>query len=216
MSEPVRQADDAGHQTGIVADLGTQFAHLRAQAHGGAIGESAGIGIGRMHQQMMARFSFHQARGIVHPGIVAARVATTDQAQRSRSGVRRDGAQALERGRTATRWRRGLGAAALVGAAVVPSSLAAVVPLLRRWFRQKVAPADLDDLVQDTVMAVHRRRASWDPARPFLPWLAAIARYRWVDGLRRASVRMSVSAWVGRTKGEPIIVSAAEKPEASR
>ncbi|OYQ25691.1 RNA polymerase subunit sigma-24 [Sandarakinorhabdus cyanobacteriorum] len=67
--------------------------------------------------------------------------------------------------------------------------LGALVPLLRRWFRQKVAPADLDDLVQDTVMAVHRRRASWDPARPFLPWLAAIARYRWVDGLRRASVR---------------------------
>jgi RNA polymerase sigma-70 factor (ECF subfamily) len=36
---------------------------------------------------------------------------------------------------------------------------------------------------------VHQRRASWDPARPFLPWLAAIARYRWVDRLRRARVR---------------------------
>ena len=62
-------------------------------------------------------------------------------------------------------------------------------PLLMRWFRRKVAPADLDDLVQDTLLAVHQRRASWDPARPFLPWLAAIARYRWVDRLRRARVR---------------------------
>jgi hypothetical protein len=61
--------------------------------------------------------------------------------------------------------------------------------LLMRWFRRKVAPTDLDDLVQDTLLAVHQRRASWDPARPFLPWLAAIARYRWVDRLRRARVR---------------------------
>ncbi len=67
--------------------------------------------------------------------------------------------------------------------------LGLVVPLLLRWFRRKVAPAELDDLVQDTVLAVHQRRASWDPARPFLPWLAAIARYRWVDRLRRARVR---------------------------
>lgn len=67
--------------------------------------------------------------------------------------------------------------------------LGLVAPLLQRWFRRKLAPAELDDLVQDTLLAVHQRRASWDPARPFLPWLAAIARYRWVDRLRRAQVR---------------------------
>ena len=67
--------------------------------------------------------------------------------------------------------------------------LGMAAPLLMRWFRRKVAPVDLDDLVQDTLLAVHQRRASWDPARPFLPWLAAIARYRWGDRLRRARVR---------------------------
>ena len=67
--------------------------------------------------------------------------------------------------------------------------LGLALPLLQRWFRRKVAPADLDDLVQDTLLAVHQRRASWDPARPLLPWLAAIARYRWIDRLRRASLR---------------------------
>lgn len=48
-----------------------------------------------------------------------------------------------------------------------------------------MAPASLDDLVQETLIALHTKRASWDSSRPFLPWLAAIARYRWVDHLRR-------------------------------
>lgn len=56
---------------------------------------------------------------------------------------------------------------------------------LARYYRQKIAPDALDDLVQETLMSLHRKRASYDPARPFLPWLAAIARYRWVDRLRQ-------------------------------
>lgn len=46
-------------------------------------------------------------------------------------------------------------------------------------------PGQVDDLVEEVLIALHAKRASWDPARPFLPWLAAIARYRWVDHLRR-------------------------------
>ena len=56
---------------------------------------------------------------------------------------------------------------------------------LERYFRRRVAPAQLDDLVQEVLVAVHNKRATWDPSRPFLPWLAAIARYRWVDYLRK-------------------------------
>lgn len=56
---------------------------------------------------------------------------------------------------------------------------------LERYFRRRVAPAQLDDLVQEVMMAVHAKRATWDPSRAFLPWLAAIARYRWVDHLRK-------------------------------
>ena len=56
---------------------------------------------------------------------------------------------------------------------------------LERYFRRRVAPAQLDDLVQEVLMAVHDKRATWDPDRAFLPWLAAIARYRWVDHLRK-------------------------------
>ncbi|MGF1550401.1 MAG: sigma-70 family RNA polymerase sigma factor [Sphingomonadaceae bacterium] len=56
---------------------------------------------------------------------------------------------------------------------------------LERYYRNKVAAHRIDDLVQETLMSVHVKRASYDPARPFLPWLAAIARYRWIDQLRR-------------------------------
>lgn len=56
---------------------------------------------------------------------------------------------------------------------------------LRGYYARRIAPVQLDDLVQETLMALHTKRASWDSSRPFLPWLAAIARYRWVDHLRR-------------------------------
>lgn len=56
---------------------------------------------------------------------------------------------------------------------------------LERYFRGRIAPSQVDDLVQDVLLAVHAKRASWDTGRPFLPWLAAIARYRWVDLLRK-------------------------------
>ena len=56
---------------------------------------------------------------------------------------------------------------------------------LERYFRRRVPPHQLDDLVQDVLLAVHNKRASYDAKRPFLPWLAAIARYRWVDHLRK-------------------------------
>lgn len=56
---------------------------------------------------------------------------------------------------------------------------------LERYFRRRVPPHQLDDLVQDVMLALHNKRNSYDPSRPFLPWLAAIARYRWVDHLRK-------------------------------
>lgn len=66
---------------------------------------------------------------------------------------------------------------------------AALLEACRRWLRgyysRRIAPSSLDDLVQETLIALHTKRASWDSERPFLPWLAAIARYRWVDHLRK-------------------------------
>jgi RNA polymerase sigma-70 factor (ECF subfamily) len=69
--------------------------------------------------------------------------------------------------------------------AAYAAALTACQHWLRRYFARRIAPHQLDDLVQDTLLSVHRKLASYDPARPFLPWLAVIARYRWVDHLRR-------------------------------
>lgn len=64
--------------------------------------------------------------------------------------------------------------------------LVALLPVLRRYFARKVSnDADVDDLVQMTLIAVHERRDTYDPARPFSPWLFAVARYKMVDQFRR-------------------------------
>ena len=45
--------------------------------------------------------------------------------------------------------------------------------------------AEAEDLVQDVLLSLHAVRATYDPARPFVPWLLAIVRNRLVDGARR-------------------------------
>jgi RNA polymerase sigma factor (sigma-70 family) len=80
---------------------------------------------------------------------------------------------------------------------------------LARYFSKRIAPALVDDLVQDTLISLHRKRATYEPSRPFLPWLAAIARYRWVDQLRksyRADEVSLVDEWVA-DPAEPGIVA---------
>ena len=56
---------------------------------------------------------------------------------------------------------------------------------LARYFARRIAPHQVDDLIQETLVSMHRKLATWDSDRAFLPWLAAIARYRWIDMLRR-------------------------------
>jgi len=55
---------------------------------------------------------------------------------------------------------------------------------LRRYYTRRLPPAMVADAVQDTLLAVHEKRHTYDPSRPFEPWLAAIARYKWIDRLR--------------------------------
>lgn len=43
----------------------------------------------------------------------------------------------------------------------------------------------VEDLVQDVLLSLHAVRATYDPQRPFMPWLLAILRNRLVDGARR-------------------------------
>lgn len=65
--------------------------------------------------------------------------------------------------------------------------LRALVPLLRSFFGRRLrgSEADVEDLVQETLIAVHKRRVTYDRDRPFTPWLYAVARYRLIDHFRR-------------------------------
>jgi RNA polymerase sigma-70 factor (ECF subfamily) len=63
--------------------------------------------------------------------------------------------------------------------------------LLRAYFRNRLrgAPQDAEDLVQETLVALHTRRDSYDPNYPLTAWMYAIARYRLIDHLRRSRRR---------------------------
>ena len=64
--------------------------------------------------------------------------------------------------------------------------LRALVPLLTAFYRRRLAGGDeIEDLVQETLIAVHTRRATYDRDRAFTAWLFAIARYKMIDHFRR-------------------------------
>jgi RNA polymerase sigma-70 factor (ECF subfamily) len=62
-----------------------------------------------------------------------------------------------------------------------------LVPLLRGYYRGRAngSADDIEDLVQETLIAVHTRRGTYDRERPFTGWLFAIARYKMIDHFRR-------------------------------
>ncbi len=66
--------------------------------------------------------------------------------------------------------------------------LRAVTPFIRNLARRYCRNGELaEDVVQDVLLTVHRVRHTWDPQRPFSPWLAAIAARRGIDRIRRAT-----------------------------
>src|SRR5207249_12106596 len=52
-------------------------------------------------------------------------------------------------------------------------------------YRSVLPAEDIEDLVQDILLSLHAVRATYDPKRPFMPWLLAITRNRLADGARR-------------------------------
>jgi RNA polymerase sigma-70 factor (ECF subfamily) len=62
---------------------------------------------------------------------------------------------------------------------------------LRAFFRRRMSglPDDVEDLVQETLLAVHNQRHTYDPAQPLTAWVYAIAKYKLVDLLRRRAGR---------------------------
>ncbi|HYL59058.1 MAG TPA: sigma-70 family RNA polymerase sigma factor [Candidatus Acidoferrales bacterium] len=61
---------------------------------------------------------------------------------------------------------------------------------LRAYYRHRFArighgPTEAEDLLQEVLIAVHTHRHTYDRLQPFTPWIHAIARYKFLDYLRR-------------------------------
>lgn len=63
-----------------------------------------------------------------------------------------------------------------------------IAPIVRRVIYRKwgfLQVSDVEDIVQDVLLSVHSARATYDPNRPFGPWLMVICHNRMVDSARR-------------------------------
>ncbi|MBS0361327.1 MAG: sigma-70 family RNA polymerase sigma factor [Proteobacteria bacterium] len=91
---------------------------------------------------------------------------------------------------------RGLMLAGLAGEAVPYRRLLDELSrLLRAYYGRRCPPGvDAEDLVQETLIAVHTRRATYDASQPFTAWAYAIARYKLIDALRRGRFHLRAPA----------------------
>ena len=60
-----------------------------------------------------------------------------------------------------------------------------IAPYIRSLARRAgLAPDDCGDAVQDVLLTLHAVRHTYDPSRPFAPWLVGISRHRLTDHMR--------------------------------
>jgi RNA polymerase sigma-70 factor (ECF subfamily) len=72
--------------------------------------------------------------------------------------------------------------------------LGEVTAILKRLLRSRLGflpGSDREDILQDILLSLHAARATYDPERPFMPWLIAIAHSRMIDNARRNSRRFA-------------------------
>ena len=87
------------------------------------------------------------------------------------------------------RWRELMRAAQQGDRELYGALLTAVIQPLRRAARARWPRADagvIEDVVQETLIALHTSRHLYDPGRPFMPFLLGIMRFRGGDVMRRS------------------------------
>ena len=55
--------------------------------------------------------------------------------------------------------------------------------------RARAGDADVEDVVQETLLAIHLKRDTWDSGLALGPWVGAIARHKIIDAMRRRGAR---------------------------
>lgn len=81
--------------------------------------------------------------------------------------------------------------------------------LLHAFFRRRLAafPDDVEDLVQETLLALHNHRQTYCPSERLKPWFYAIARYKLVDSQRLHSPRRAVEIPIEDDMDDPALVA---------
>jgi RNA polymerase sigma-70 factor, ECF subfamily len=64
-----------------------------------------------------------------------------------------------------------------------------IAPVLRRMVALRCAASEVDDVVQEILISIHKARHTYDGQRPIKPWLISIAKFRIADHLRRHYVQ---------------------------
>jgi RNA polymerase sigma-70 factor, ECF subfamily len=87
-------------------------------------------------------------------------------------------------------------------------------PPLARFLRRRVAdPHELEDVYQEVFMAIFEARHTYEPGRPFEPWLFAIARNIAADYTRRRWSRATWEDLVAQPPERPADASNSAAPE---
>lgn len=94
-------------------------------------------------------------------------------------------------------WAAWLAAAEAGDSASYRRLLAELATFLRAVVRRRaaaygLASGDVEDVVQEALLAIHLKRGTWNPAQPVGPWAATIARNKLIDALRRRGRRVDV------------------------
>jgi RNA polymerase sigma-70 factor, ECF subfamily len=63
------------------------------------------------------------------------------------------------------------------------------VRAMAAFARARLGDADVEDAVQETLLAIHLKRHTWDPSQKLGPWANAIARHKIIDAMRRRGAR---------------------------
>ena len=89
---------------------------------------------------------------------------------------------------------------------------------LRAFLRKRLAslPDEVEDLVQELLLAVHNQRHTYDPRQPLTAWVYAMARYKLVDMLRRRSRTELLNDPLDEEDDDLLMSSDSEAAEARR
>lgn len=89
-----------------------------------------------------------------------------------------------------------------------------IAALVRGFARRKIVQGGVDpeDVVQETLLAIHVKRHTWRHNAPVLPWVYAIARFKLIDAFRRRGRRIEVEIdEIAETFAEPEAETVSER-----